>query len=961
MNKKLRLINACLIVLLCMTLLITACESENQRNARKLVEEAEVLYFGQADSTKKDPISAQQKYQDALLLDPDMVDAYFKLAFLLEVTGKHNQANENWKYFLEKAGKQEEEILRVEVAKKMRDGFNNLENIKKLLSEKSTDYWETQQNYWDAIQKLEDADNNFAYIVKNIGAVMDSQDNVDLKSTINYFSGESLYLQSMVNLAAKQQARAGFLLNVASINFDSLIKTKPGDPQTLWMKVLVGSYVDNYTQQLKNANAYIQAVPDPKTEEDKKRVAFSKERVKILTEFFKLEESKSNKEAELALLKTRIKYADEVVKFWIEAKKEFEKTGKIVDVCKKVTDLSLTAIDLAANWKQAGGWMAKSITGKSAADKVARDLGRVMITSTTEGFKWSFDTILSNLLASPAELAVDGVSVSVYRIFGVKIGSVKLAFDKADIESAKLSAEVYRNYLAQELRLLEQELGKLKKIIIPLKLKTTLDPSYVSTWEESLIISQLFEGLVQMGEGNSIEPAGAVSWQVSDDNRVFVFVLGENRVWSDGEPVTAYDYLYGLQRQIALKSENGWGYLLDVIEGSDYPYDESFGVKVLDETMLQITTKDACPQLLSILALHPAYPLRKQAIEEFGEDWSTPPYLICNGPFMVGEWVEDEEIILVPNLNYWNADAVTLDGIFIPIVSDYEEALFSLQAGQADIALMNDELISKYGLASKAEYVPSSYTYYLGLNVDKYPLDDPLVRQALASAIDRDALLVALNQPTSTEANGIISPAFQTYQGDNVGYRFDPEGAVAKLNEAGFNGSSITITLLGYEQRADLFGEIASQWEENLGITVNLKILTLPEYTENLEYCRNAPVDCDYHVFGLSTYSDYADSYELLSDWLPGSVSASYSGWDEATYQILIDDAQHSSDKEQRLEYLLQAEMLLVNQDVAVIPLFHKNLVYITSDGTTGFWPSFGMPIFKDWDTAPDPAEAETN
>jgi len=187
-----------------------------------------------------------------------MVDAYFKLAFLLEVTGKHNQANENWEKFLDKAGNQEEEILRVEVAKKMRDGFNNLENIKKLLSEKSTDYWETQQNYWDAIQKLEDTDNNFAYIVKNIGAVMNSQDNIDLKSTINYFSGESLYLQSMVNLAAKQQARAGFLLNAASINFNSLIKTKPGDPQTLWMKVLVGSYVDNYTQQLKNANDYIQ-------------------------------------------------------------------------------------------------------------------------------------------------------------------------------------------------------------------------------------------------------------------------------------------------------------------------------------------------------------------------------------------------------------------------------------------------------------------------------------------------------------------------------------------------------------------------------------------------------------------------------------------------------------------------------------------------------------------------------
>ena len=221
---------------------------------------------------------------------------------------------------------------------------------------------------------------------------------------------------------------------------------------------------------------------------------------------------------------------------------------------------------------------------------------------------------------------------------------------------------------------------------------TSMDISRVSDSYSGTIINNVMEGLVRLGEedGNyTMMPGDAQTWELSEDGMVWTFHLGDNK-WSDGEPVTAQDYVYSLQRSVdpATGCPNEW--FLYPIAGYDEIRDngasvDTLGVKAIDEKTLEITLAFPMPSFLEMLSGTIYYPLRQDKVEEYGEQYGTEPeYTVFNGPYTVTEWTHNSKIVLTKNENYWDAENVSIETVNISVLSDSITIYNAFETGDLD-------------------------------------------------------------------------------------------------------------------------------------------------------------------------------------------------------------------------------------------------------------------------------------
>jgi oligopeptide transport system substrate-binding protein len=384
----------------------------------------------------------------------------------------------------------------------------------------------------------------------------------------------------------------------------------------------------------------------------------------------------------------------------------------------------------------------------------------------------------------------------------------------------------------------------------------TLDVNTATDTTSHLIQHQIMDSLYEYDAEGRIQPAGALSYQVSDDGLVYTIQLREDAMWSDGEPVVAQHYVDGITRLLEPETAAEYAWLMYVVQGAeafntgetDDP--STLGVRAVDDYTLEITLEKAASYFDSILAFSTTYPVRLDVIEQYGDLWAEPGNFVGNGAFLLTEWAHNDYVVVEKNPDYWGADDVTIEKVECPIIIEDATALAAYERGEVDwseAGYPSEELPRLLeDMPDHVKVLVRPGPYYIGLNFLRPPTDNLNMRKALASSINKRAILDnVLEMPWRQVACGVIPPNIPGYQGcGEVGYEFDVDAALGYLDaamaEMGIDAASdITVNLWYNRGNEDILDAVAEQWATNLGITANVAIMEWAAYLDTLDECNN--------------------------------------------------------------------------------------------------------------------------
>jgi oligopeptide transport system substrate-binding protein len=383
----------------------------------------------------------------------------------------------------------------------------------------------------------------------------------------------------------------------------------------------------------------------------------------------------------------------------------------------------------------------------------------------------------------------------------------------------------------------------------------TLDVNTATDTTSHLVQHQIMDQLFEYDGDGRIQPAGAVSFEVSDDGTVYTIQLREGATWSDGELVVAQHYVDGITRLLEPATAAEYAWLMYPIAGAeafntgetDDP--STLGVRAIDDYTLEITLENASSYFDTVLAFSTTYPVRLDVIEQYGDLWAEPGNFVGNGAYLLTEWAHEDYVVVEKNPDYWDADNVIIEKIEFPIIVEEATMLAAFERGEID-AVTNypSEELPRIleELPDDFRRLPRPGTYYIGLNTLRPPTDNLNMRKALASAVDKRAILDnVLSMPWRIDACGVIPPEIPGYQGcGNVGYEFDVEAAQgylqAAMDEMGVEDPvDVSVNLWFNRGNEDIIEAVGEQWETNLGITVNVAIMEWAAYLDTLDECNN--------------------------------------------------------------------------------------------------------------------------
>ncbi|CAI0706151.1 Periplasmic oligopeptide-binding protein precursor [Serratia entomophila] len=459
----------------------------------------------------------------------------------------------------------------------------------------------------------------------------------------------------------------------------------------------------------------------------------------------------------------------------------------------------------------------------------------------------------------------------------------------------------------------------------------TLDPNLAESNVEFYIFNDLFEGLLRVGKKGEVIPALAEKWE--QQGNVWTFHLRPQAKWSNGDPVTAGDFVYSWRRLTDPKTASPYGsylasaYVLNAAEinaGSKPP--SELGVRALDAHTLQVTLAEPNSYLLKQLVHFPVLPVNQKVVEKYGKDWTQPAHFVGNGAFRLSQWVVNEKLVVERNPQYWDNANTRLNKVtFLPLQGFPEVARF--RAGEIELGYttppelyqrlkktLGDEQLVTYPLLS---------TSYFAFNNQQAPFNDVRVRQALNLALDKDIIAGKVlgygQQPawtfTPTGAGGYSLKA-----GEAAGWTREQRLAQAQklLAEAGFNAANpLRFTLL-YSNDATIKKIViasSAMWKKNLGVEARLQS---QERKVTLDSINRG----QYSVAFTRWLADYNDPSTFLNVFRSAS-SENSPKYRNGNYDRILHQATAAQTPQQVQHYFQQAEDLLA-ADTPVAPVYYE-------------------------------------
>jgi oligopeptide transport system substrate-binding protein len=479
----------------------------------------------------------------------------------------------------------------------------------------------------------------------------------------------------------------------------------------------------------------------------------------------------------------------------------------------------------------------------------------------------------------------------------------------------------------------------------------TLDPNLMTDTTSTNVYVGIFEGLVQYDPKTSkATPGVAEKWETSKDGLTVTFHLRKNAKWSDGHPVTANDFVNSMKRILDPKTASEYGYFpAMVIKGAeDFNAGkgsfDTVGYVAKDDYTLVVTLKGPAPYAVDMMA-HSAFgPIPQWAVDKYGQDWTKPGNIVTNGAYRLKEWKVQEYILLEKDPTYWDAKNVKLKSIKILPIDNDTTNYNMFKAGQLDwqytVAVSK---IDEIKLRKDFQVSPQMATYYVSLNLKRKPFDDLRVRQALAMAVDKKAIVEKITKAGQVPADEMV-PNMTGYVGQK-GAGYNPEQAKKLLAAAGFpDGKGFPAFTYIYntnEGHKAIAEYLQSTWKTVLGIDMTLQNMDFKSLLELRDTQR------DFTVSRNGWVGDYLDPNTMLELFIKDSGN-NCGSYDNPAYDALIEKAKTASGAA-RMKLLQQAEAILLTKDQAVIPLYHYvNLDMIDTSKWGGWYANpLGFHPFK--------------
>lgn len=475
----------------------------------------------------------------------------------------------------------------------------------------------------------------------------------------------------------------------------------------------------------------------------------------------------------------------------------------------------------------------------------------------------------------------------------------------------------------------------------------TFDPQASNVLENAVITNQIYDYLYREDLDGNFVPSLAEGYTVTEDGLEYTFTLREGLTFEDGSPLTAEDVEYSWIRALDPVNAFEYAYQLYYIKnGAAFNAGEctaeEVGIEVVDERTLKVTLENPTAYFVSLTGFNTYAVVSKEFAEKcetYGADLDST---LASGPFKLGEWNKDQYVKFVKNENYWDAENVNLDELYIYCVSESSTEITMYETGDLDMTYMM--MSSADTIAYKAQdalnYWESLNTRYVMVNYENPVLSDANVRKALSYALDLNSLAenVVMNcvaaegwlpngQPNVTDATKLFRNESYLYGDGNV------ELAQQLLAEAGYpNGegfpTDFELIYTTNEANKALAEAIVEMWRVNLGINV-----TAANLDGTVRRDRKNQGDFEFSLDGWST--DYIDPYSFLEIFTTGNAY-NQSRYTNAEYDALCKTAATSSDQAVREEAMEEAERLLVQDEMAMLPLYNSIRAYLSRDYVSG-------------------------
>lgn len=448
----------------------------------------------------------------------------------------------------------------------------------------------------------------------------------------------------------------------------------------------------------------------------------------------------------------------------------------------------------------------------------------------------------------------------------------------------------------------------------------TLDPAKTEGVPESNIERDLFEGLVTTGAQGEIRPGVAESWE-NVDNKVFTFHLRKNAKWSNGDPVTANDFVYAFRRVVDPKTASPYSWYLEtpgvvnaaaVIQGKAKP--EDLGVKAIDDYTFQVTLEHPLSYFVNMMAHTTVMPEPQKTIEKYGDKWTQPGNMVSNGAYKLKDWVVNERIVLERNDQYWDNSNTSINKVtYLPLES-HNADMNRFLAGEIDITYESPvEQFKRLKTEHPDDVRVTGYvgTYYYEFNCKRKPFDDVRVRKALSYAIDRDVIAEAVMGQGQKPAYGLVPvfvdgfvPTTPEYAKWTQAKR--NEEAKKLLKEAGFDYAHPLKFELLYntsENHKKLAVAVAAMWKKTLPVDLTL---VNQEWKTYLETKKAGNFD----VARAGWVADYNEASAMLDlkQTTHGNNDGKYSN---PKYDELMAKSRQVANAEERNKIYAQAEAIL--------------------------------------------------
>ena len=460
---------------------------------------------------------------------------------------------------------------------------------------------------------------------------------------------------------------------------------------------------------------------------------------------------------------------------------------------------------------------------------------------------------------------------------------------------------------------------------------TTLDPHRAEGVPANNILRDLFEGLVTEAPDGTLIPGVAERWNISRDGLTYTFYLRRDAQWSNGDPLTAADFVYSLRRVVAPETASDYAQVLTPVIGAEDIIAgrvavDTLAIEPLDEFTLQITLNAPTPYFLSVLTLSAAYPVHRPSVEAHGALFSRPGNLVSNGAFVLDEWAVRSHIDLRRNPRYWNVESVIPEHVRYYPIEDHGAELKQFRAGNLhwtyEVPSNQFEWLQQ-NYPEQLHVSPWLGSYYFGFNLTRPPFqDEPVLRRALSMAIDRELLTEKVTQFGEIPAWTVVPPGIPGYEPFRPDWadwtQAEREEEARRLYQrAGFTRDEPLRTEIRYnssQNHKKVALAVAAMWKQVLGVEATL---VNEEWRVFLQNRRQRAVT---EIFRAGWISDYSDPYSFL-ELFRASNSQNDTGYSNRRYDRLLDEIAEERIPGRRARLMAEAERTLMS-DWPIVPVY---------------------------------------